>query len=114
MRRKITWALAISLFAIASAAARPSTGRIAGVVLGANDRPVANADVVIERSDGSHPAATHTDAKGQYAVKFLVQGYYDIRASRGESASPWKHNVIVRWGQTTEVNLRLRRIPPSK
>lgn len=114
MRRKIVCVLAISLLAVAIAPAGPYTGRIAGVVVGTNDRPVANADVVIERSDGSHPLATRTDANGRYTVNYVLRGYYDIRASRGDSASSWKHNVIVKSGKTTEVNLRLQHIPSSK
>jgi hypothetical protein len=114
VRRKIVCVLTISLLAAAIAAARPYTGKIAGIVVGANDRPVVNADVVIERSDGSHPMATRTDANGRYVVNYLLTGYYDIRASRGQLASLWKHNVIVKSGKTTEVNLRLQHIPSSK
>ncbi|MFZ0213685.1 MAG: carboxypeptidase-like regulatory domain-containing protein [Candidatus Acidiferrales bacterium] len=114
MRRKIACVLAISLLATFNAVGRPYTGKIAGTVVGTNDRPVVDAQVIIERSDGSLPIATHTNSSGQYLVKSIPAGYYDIRASRGSTASVWKHNVIVKSGKITEVNLRLHHITAPK
>ncbi|HKF50808.1 MAG TPA: carboxypeptidase-like regulatory domain-containing protein [Candidatus Acidoferrales bacterium] len=89
------------------------TGTVSGVVIERNGRPAAGAEVMIERSNGSAPVATRTNASGRFLFKFVLSGLYDIRASRGATATVWKHNVMVRRGKETEIELRLEPIKPK-
>jgi hypothetical protein len=114
MRRTVFCVLAASFaLAAADAAARVHTGTVGGTVLEHNGKPAAGAEVMIERSDGSAPVATRTDSKGKFLFKFILSGFYDIRASRGSSATVWRHNVMVHAGKETVVNLRLEPITSS-
>lgn len=113
MRRLVSCALAASLALAASAAsAHVRTGKLAGVVLGRSGAPAASAEVIIERSNGSAPVAVRTDSNGRFLFNFLAAGYYDIRASRGHTATAWKHNIIIHSGRKTIVDLRLEPIKP--
>jgi hypothetical protein len=106
MRKTLVCMLAASLI-LADAAARVPTGSVGGTVFQRNGKPAAGAEVMLERSDGSAPSATRTDSSGRYLFKFLLAGYYDIRASRGGAATVWKHNVMVHVGKETAIDLRL-------
>lgn len=86
------------------------TGTVAGIVVERNGKPAAGAQVMIERSDGSAPVATRTNSSGRFQFKYVLSGLYDIRASRGATATVWKHNVLVRRGKGTEIELRLEPI----
>lgn len=114
MRLLISCALAASLaLAALGAAARARTGRIAGIVLERSGAPAAHAEVMIERSDGSAPAAVRTDSNGRFLFKFVLPGLYDIRASRGATSTLWRHNVLVHSGRETAIHLRLEPIKVS-
>lgn len=111
MRRLIFLALAASLvLAASSAAAHVLTGKLTGVVLTRSGAPAAGAEVIIERSDGTAPVAVRTDSYGRFVFNFVLAGYYDIRASRGHTTTPWKHNVIIHSGRKTVIDLRLEPI----
>lgn len=111
MRRAIFCVLMACLALAASgAAAHGRTGKLTGVVLQRSGTPAAGAEVMIERSDGSGPAAVRTDSNGRYLFNFVLAGYYDIRASRGHTTTAWKHNIIVHSGRKTIVDLRLEPI----
>lgn len=86
------------------------TGTVGGVVVERNGKPAVGAEVMIERSDGSRPVAVRTNSSGRFLFKYVVSGLYDIRASRGTSATVWRHNVMVRRGKETEIELRLEPI----
>lgn len=110
--RKAMFCLLVASFVLGAAhtAAGSHTGSVGGTVLEPNGRPAAGAQVVIERSDGSAPVAAKTDAQGRFLFKFLLPGYYDIRASRGATATVWKHNIMVHTDKETAIDLRLRPI----
>ncbi len=111
MRRLIPFILA-ACFALAApgVAAHVQTGKLIGTVLTRTGAPAAGAEVIIERSDGSAPVAARTDSYGRFVFNFVLAGYYDIRASRGHTTTPWKHNVIIHSGRKTIIDLRLEPI----
>lgn len=114
MRMLISCALAAFLALAASgAAARVRTGGITGIVLERGGAPAAHAEVMIERSDGSAPAAARTDSNGRFLFKFVLPGLYDIRASRGHASTSWRHNIMVHSGRKTAIDLRLEPIKMS-
>ncbi len=100
---------------LASAAATRLTGTLSGTVFGPSGKPVAGARVFRQVSDGSHPHTTKTDAHGHFRFGGLRQGNYDIRAQAHGHWSDWEHNVLVRSGRETRVNLRLLlKQPPAE
>ena len=107
MRKTLLCVLAASFILAADAAARVPTGSVGGTVFERNGTPAAGAEVMLERSDGSAPSAVKTDSSGRYLFKFVLAGYYDIRASRGTATTVWKHNVMVHVGKETAIDLRL-------
>lgn len=111
MRSTILCTLLASFALVATdAAARVHTGTLGGIVLERNGRPSVGAAVIVERSDGSVPLAGRTDSQGRFLFKFVRPGVYDVRASHGSSASAWKHNIFVRAGKETALDLRLEPI----
>jgi protocatechuate 3,4-dioxygenase beta subunit len=114
MRRTVFCLLAASFVLAADAAARAHTGSVGGTVFDSNGRPSPNAEVLIERSDGSAPVATRTDSDGRFLFRFVLAGYYDVRASRGSTATIWKHNIMVHAGKETAVDLRLEPIHSAR
>jgi hypothetical protein len=113
MRKALLGLLAVSLILAADAPARVPTGSVGGTVFERNGNPAAGAEVMLERSDGSAPVAVKANSNGRYLFKFVLAGYYDIRASRGTSATTWKHNVMVRVGKETAIDLRLEPASPK-
>jgi hypothetical protein len=113
--RKTIFCVLVASFvlSVAHAAAGGHTGSVGGIVFAANGIPSAGAEVIIERSDGSAPVAAKTDAEGRFLFKFVLAGYYDIRASRGAAATAWKHNIMVHVGKETTIALYLRPIRPE-
>lgn len=111
MRRTILCLLVTSLaLAAASANASGPAGTVTGIVVERNGKPAIGAEVMIERSDGSRPVATRTNSNGRFLFKYVLSGLYDIRASRGATATLWRHNVMVRRGKETVIDLRLEPI----
>lgn len=110
--RRILLCVAVASLALSVVHANASgrTGTVSGVVVDRNGRPAPGADVMIERSDGSAPVATRTNASGRFRFKFVLSGFYDIRASRGATATVWRHNLMVRTGKETTLELRLEPI----
>jgi uncharacterized GH25 family protein len=107
-RLKIAIALLglIPLLAGAASGKEP-IGTLAGVVLDAAGRPVANATVTIQTSDGLRPHATHTDASGHFAFTRYSTGQYDLRAYANGVFSDWTKRIYVSANKTKEVTLRL-------
>ena len=92
-------ALLMSLtFGVATARAKfaRGLGTVQGTVLDARGKPVAEASVTIQTSDGLKPHATHTDSSGHYEFARYDAGQYDLRAySRGQF-SDWSKHIVIR------------------
>jgi hypothetical protein len=106
----IFWGTAI-LFAVRlnaqTTTVKNSGATLMGVVLGADDKPVANAGVTCETSGGLRPRAVHTDGKGRFKITGLKQDSYDLRASSNGAYSDWEKNIPLRRDQTKNITLRL-------
>ena len=87
-------------------------GTLAGVVLDAHGKPVADASVTMQTSDGVRPHATHTDSNGRFAFARFEIGQYDLRAYADGKFSEWDKRILIRANKTTDVTLRLA--PPEK
>jgi hypothetical protein len=85
-------------------------GTVQGTVLDAHGKPVAEASVTIQTSDGLKPHATHTDSSGHYEFTRYDAGQYDLRAYANGQFSNWSKHVVIRPKKTTEVTLRM---PPE-
>jgi hypothetical protein len=100
----------IALMAAQGLAAQHRRGpaMLGGVVLGPDDKPVANANVTYQSAAGTAPHVVRTDAQGHFAIKKLKSDdIYDLRASGDGVFSEWEKNVSVRPGQTKWLTLRL-------
>jgi len=108
MRRSVYAFLAIATLALAAAANdRVPVGTLAGTVLDAAGKPVADASVTIQTSDGLHPHATHTDASGHFEFARWATGQYDLRAYANGVFSEWQKRIVIRSKKTTQIVLRL-------
>jgi hypothetical protein len=85
----------------------PYTSTLAGVVVGADGKPVANASVTYQTGGGDAPHVIRTDARGHFSVGKLRADSYDLRATTKGMYSEWARNVSVRPGQTKTITLRL-------
>jgi len=106
-------ALLLSLtFGVAPARAQfaRGLGTVQGSVLDSHGKPVAEASVTIQTSDGLKPHATHTDSSGHYEFARFDAGQYDLRAYAKGQFSDWSKHIVIRPKKTTEVTLRL---PPE-
>jgi uncharacterized membrane protein len=89
------------------------TSTLAGTVVGADGKPVANASVTYQTGGGDAPHVIRTDAKGHFSVGKLRADSYDLRATTKGMYSEWARNVSVRPGQTKTVTLRLTIAAPA-
>lgn len=71
-------------------------GTVQGTVLDAHGKPVAQASVTIQTSDGLKPHATHTDASGHYEFTRYDAGQYDLRAYSKGQFSDWSKHIVIR------------------
>ncbi|MGH9684608.1 MAG: carboxypeptidase-like regulatory domain-containing protein [Candidatus Acidiferrales bacterium] len=112
--RALLWALAfvslVAPLALKAQTQREPVGALAGVVLSAHGKPVADATVTIQTSDGLHPHATHTDSDGHFQFARWETGQYDVRAYSNGAFSNWDKRIMIRRKKTTEITLRL---PPA-
>jgi len=83
------------------------TSTLTGVVLGPDDKPVANASVSYQVSSGTAPHVVRTDARGHFTISKLKADNYDLRASGKGVFSEWQKNITLRSGTTKELTLRL-------
>jgi protocatechuate 3,4-dioxygenase beta subunit len=88
-------------------------GTVEGTVLDGNGRGVLNASVTIQTSDGMHPHATHTDAKGHFEFTRWDAGQYDLRAYSNGVFSEWAKRTVIRPRKTTEITLHLPAAEPA-
>src|SRR5271155_908236 len=103
----LPFVLGFTIIVSLPALAQRRNSTLAGVVLGSDNKPVANASVTYQSGGGVAPHVTHTDAKGHFSVPKLRADIYDVRASAQGVYSEWQKNVNVRPGQTKVVTLRL-------
>ncbi|HEV1995438.1 MAG TPA: carboxypeptidase-like regulatory domain-containing protein [Candidatus Acidoferrum sp.] len=100
----------LTLVAVRGVSAAPqgrASSTLSGVVLGPDDKPVANASVSYQLSSGSAPHAVHTDAHGHFSISKLKADNYDLRASGKGVFSEWQKNISLRSGTTKELTVRL-------
>ena len=107
MRWFVFLVLAAALVTCGQAAAQQHTSTLEGLVLGADNKPVANASVTYQSGGGNAPHVVRTDEKGRFSVRNLRADIYDVRASSEGVYSDWKKNVNLRPGQITTLTLRL-------
>lgn len=99
---------AMLLFASAATAQfAHGLGTVAGKVVDEHGKPVADASVTIQTSDGLYPHATHTNASGHFEFARFSAGQYDVRAYAKGVFSEWSKRVILRPKKTTDLTLRL-------
>ena len=92
-------ALAVSCFALATAAQQKMAipvGTLEGIVVDAQNKPVANASVTIQTSDGQKPHATHTDENGHFQFARWETGQYDLRAYSNGVFSDWEKRIMIK------------------
>jgi protocatechuate 3,4-dioxygenase beta subunit len=112
LRPPILFLLLISALGFAaSAGANGPIGEISGIVLDSQGKPVADATVTLQTSDGNHPHATHTDSSGHFTFDRFETGQYDLRAFSNGMFSEWTRRVSVRSKKTTHVSIRMP--PPA-
>ena len=102
--------LLLALVAARGVAAAPQSkgsSVLTGVVLGPDDKPVANASVSYQLSSGSAPHVVRTDSHGHFTISKLKADNYDLRASGKGVFSEWQKNVNLRSRTTKELTLRL-------
>ena len=113
MKRKIFRASLAAMIcaglAIAAAAQNTPTpvGTLEGTVLDARGKPVPEATVTIQTSDGLHPHATRTDSSGHFQFARWATGQYDVRAYSNGVFSDWDKYLVIRSKKTTQVTLHL-------
>jgi hypothetical protein len=102
--------LLLTLAAVRGVSAAPQSrgsSTLTGVVLGPDDKPVANASVSYQVSSGSAPHVVRTDAHGHFTISKLKADNYDLRASGKGVFSEWQKNITLRSGATKELTVRL-------
>jgi hypothetical protein len=86
-------------------------GTVQGTVLDAHGKPVPEASVTIQTSDGLKPHATHTDSSGHYEFVRYDAGQYDLRAYSKGQFSDWSKHIVIRPKKTTDGNAARRSSP---
>jgi len=100
--------------ALATAAQSVPVGTLEGIVLDGHGKPVADASVTIQTSDGLHPRATHTDASGHFEFARWKAGEYDVRAYANGQFSEWDKHIMIKSKKSTKVTLRLAKASDEK
>jgi 5-hydroxyisourate hydrolase-like protein (transthyretin family) len=103
--------LTAALGLAATARANGPIGELQGTVLDSKGKPVADATVTLQTSDGNHPHATHTDAGGRFEFTRFETGQYDLRAYSHGMFSEWTKRVSIHSKKTTEVTIHMP--PPA-
>jgi len=115
MRKPIIAIVGMLAIAAFSAAAQQQmavpVGTLEGIVVDAHDKPVANASVTIQTSDGLQPHATRTDAEGRFQFARWETGQYDLRAYSNGVFSDWQKRIMIHSKKPTKITLR---IPDAK
>ncbi len=99
--------LAMGISSSAFAQFASGLGVVKGTVVDDQGKPVSNASVTIQTSDGLRPHATHTDATGHFEFTRWDAGQYDLRAYSNGVFSDWAKRTVIRPQKTTEITLRI-------
>jgi Carboxypeptidase regulatory-like domain len=86
-------------------------GTLEGIVVDGHNKPVANASVTIQTSDGHQPHATRTNSEGHFQFARWETGQYDLRAYSNGVFSEWEKRIMIRSKKPTQITLR---IPDAK
>jgi len=110
---RLKWFPVVSMCAVLAAgslSAAPATGlgTVGGQVLDTKSKPVLDARVTLQDSEGGHLQTTQTNTQGHFWFPSLPEGQYSVRASDPGRISEWQQNVWVSPGRQTEVTLHLR------
>jgi len=110
---RLKWFPVVSMCAVLAAgslSAAPATGlgTVGGQVLDTKSKPVPDARVILQDSEGGHLQTTQTNTQGHFWFPSLPEGQYSVRASDPGRISEWQQNVWVSPGRQTEVTLHLR------
>ena len=99
-----------AVLAAGSLSAAPPTGlgTVGGQVLDTKSKPVPDARVILQDSEGGHLQTTQTNTQGHFWFPSLPEGQYSVRASDPGRISEWQQNVWVSPGRQTDVTLHLR------
>jgi hypothetical protein len=112
MQRRAFFLVLISVLGFtARAHANGPIGDLSGTVLDSKGKPVADATVTMQSSDGKRPYATHTDATGHFKFSRYETGQYDLRAYSNGMFSDWVKRIAIHSKKTSEVTLRMP--PPA-
>jgi len=106
----IASAFAMWLFTTAASAQEKMAipvGTLEGTVVDVHNKPVANASVTIQTSDGLHPHATRTDAEGHFQFARWETGQYDVRAYSNGAFSDWQKRIMINRKKPTKITLML-------
>ena len=106
------WVLMMLLLAVfvgkSIASPRPAgLGTVGGQVLDMKGKPVGDAHVTVQSSEGSDLQTTKTNAEGHFWFPFLSEGQYSVRAYDHGRVSEWRKNVWVSPGRKTDITLHL-------
>jgi hypothetical protein len=99
--------LVATLGVAATRGAQVATGTLAGTVLDAQGKPVDDATVTMQTSDGDHPNLTRTDGDGHFEFVRFRTGEYDVRAQARGIFSAWTKHIRIHSHKTTQITLRL-------
>lgn len=110
---RLGWSLALLLcMGLTPTCLAGGLGTVGGQVL-SDGRPVADAHVTLQASDGGHLQTTDTNTDGKFWFASLPEGQYDVRASDHGRISEWRQNVWVSPGKQSNVVLHLGHKKPG-
>jgi hypothetical protein len=110
MRRLGIFAAVLAILGVAVALPAQNLfglGTLQGQVVDAHGKPVVQASVTIQTSDGLHPHATHTDENGHFEFQRYSAGQYDVRAYYKGAFSDWNKRLVIRPKKVTDVTLTM-------
>jgi hypothetical protein len=93
----------------------PGNAVIEGIVLAPDGKPLANARVFLQPSDGLVPHVAKTGPDGHFRFENMHQGLFDLRAQSQGTQSDWRRNISVKPSDDINVTLKLKPAPkPSQ
>lgn len=105
MKRLLTMLTAMIVF-VANIAAQGQSGEISGTVVDDKNEPVFGAKVRIT-SGGITKGGAVTDENGEYVIKPLAPGRYDMKVNYSGYKENITKEILVAAGRTTKVNVKM-------